>query len=314
MGIHRSKTECDMNDTGLCYDAVCELDLVSAARYEINEHSVSCIAPLLSIAEVGDSAASSQFGRRGRPIFSPSRCRSQVCQAAEKTKFDAPTGTVNSAVSLRRAYEALLPQLPRSRHHCLMKRRTRTTCLAFTLGTLALLARGQNLAPLSPAPSVEQAAEQQSTLPELTLEQAVEQAVANNSSLKTASLETRPGRRRSGCEQDETICEYAGHCARRPTGYEAIGYLPGRLAWGIQRDRADSGDESEGRDPAKTRRHSECPGCPAAFDAVPAAFAIEGSCAGPGRYATGPGENASGGGRPGSTCLLRGCRGTERFG
>jgi outer membrane protein TolC len=72
-----------------------------------------------------------------------------------------------------------------------MQRRTRTTCLAFTLGTLALLARGQNLAPISPAHTVEQAVEQQSNLPELTLEKAVEQAVANNSSLNTASLETR---------------------------------------------------------------------------------------------------------------------------
>jgi outer membrane protein TolC len=71
-----------------------------------------------------------------------------------------------------------------------MQRSTRTIGLAFTLGTLALLARGQNLAPLSPAPTVEQAAGPQSNLPELTLEQAVEQAVANNSSLKTASLET----------------------------------------------------------------------------------------------------------------------------
>jgi hypothetical protein len=71
-----------------------------------------------------------------------------------------------------------------------MKRRTRTTYLAFILGTLALLARGQDLAPRSTALSVEQPAEQQSNLPELTLEQAVEQAVANNSSLKTASLDT----------------------------------------------------------------------------------------------------------------------------
>ena len=71
-----------------------------------------------------------------------------------------------------------------------MKRRIPTSCLAFTLGTLALLARGQNLAPLSPLPTVEQAAGQQSNLPELSLEQAVEQAVANNSSLKTASLDT----------------------------------------------------------------------------------------------------------------------------
>ena len=71
-----------------------------------------------------------------------------------------------------------------------MKRHTRTTCLSFTLGTLALLAQGQNLAPLSLPSTVEQVAGQQSNLPELTLEQAVEQAVANNSSLKTASLDT----------------------------------------------------------------------------------------------------------------------------
>ena len=71
-----------------------------------------------------------------------------------------------------------------------MKRHTRTTCLCFILGTLALLARGQTLVPLSPASTVEQAAGQRSTLPELTLEQAVEQAVANNSTLKTASLDT----------------------------------------------------------------------------------------------------------------------------
>jgi outer membrane protein TolC len=71
-----------------------------------------------------------------------------------------------------------------------MKRRTRTTCLAFTLGTLALLAWGQNQAPLSPPPAVEQAAGLQSNLAELTLDQAVEQAVANNSTLKIASLDT----------------------------------------------------------------------------------------------------------------------------
>jgi outer membrane protein TolC len=67
----------------------------------------------------------------------------------------------------------------------------RTACFAFTLVTLALLARGQTLETLPPAPAVEQATGQQSTLPELTLEEAVEQAVANNSSLKTAGLETR---------------------------------------------------------------------------------------------------------------------------
>ena len=72
-----------------------------------------------------------------------------------------------------------------------MKRRTRTACLAITLGTLALLGRGQNPAALSAAPTVDQAAGQQPNLPELTLEKAVEQAVANNSSLKTSSIETR---------------------------------------------------------------------------------------------------------------------------
>jgi outer membrane protein TolC len=56
---------------------------------------------------------------------------------------------------------------------------------------LALLARGQNLAPRSASLSAEQPARQQSSLPELTLEQAVELAVANNSNLKTASLETQ---------------------------------------------------------------------------------------------------------------------------
>lgn len=71
-----------------------------------------------------------------------------------------------------------------------MKRPTRTACLAFILGTLALLARGQDFSSQSSAPTVEPAAVQQSNLPELTLEQAVEQAVANNSSLKTASLDT----------------------------------------------------------------------------------------------------------------------------
>jgi len=71
-----------------------------------------------------------------------------------------------------------------------MKRRTRTVCLAFTLGALALLARGQTLAPLSPALTLEQPAGQRPIIPELTLEQAIEVAVANNSSLKTASLET----------------------------------------------------------------------------------------------------------------------------
>jgi outer membrane protein TolC len=72
-----------------------------------------------------------------------------------------------------------------------MKRRTRTACLAITLGTLALLGRGQNPTALSAAPTVDQAAGQQTNLPELTLEEAVEQAIANNSSLKNAGIETR---------------------------------------------------------------------------------------------------------------------------
>src|SRR6202045_5444127 len=72
-----------------------------------------------------------------------------------------------------------------------MRRSIRKACLALTLGMVGMLARGQDLAPRSTPLSVEQPAEQESGLPELTLEQAVEQAVANNSSLKTASLETR---------------------------------------------------------------------------------------------------------------------------
>jgi outer membrane protein TolC len=72
-----------------------------------------------------------------------------------------------------------------------MQRSTRTACLALTFGTLALLARGQTLAPQSPALTVEQATGQQSSLPELTVEEAIEQAIANNSSLKNASLETQ---------------------------------------------------------------------------------------------------------------------------
>ena len=71
-----------------------------------------------------------------------------------------------------------------------MKRRTRTACIAFTLGTLA---PGQNMAALSPVPPVAAPAEQSSNLPELTLDEAIRQAVANNSNLKTASLETRRG-------------------------------------------------------------------------------------------------------------------------
>ena len=64
-----------------------------------------------------------------------------------------------------------------------MKRRTRTTCLALTFGTLALLGQGQDLAPLSPPPAVEQAAGQPANLPELTLGEAVEQAIAQAKAL-----------------------------------------------------------------------------------------------------------------------------------
>jgi outer membrane protein len=102
----------------------------------------------------------------------------------------ALAGTVSGAVSLRTAYESLLPPRHRSRHHCFMQRRIRTACLALTLGTLALPGRGQNSLAITAPPSVDQTAEKESNLAELTLEEAVEQAVAHNSTLKTASLET----------------------------------------------------------------------------------------------------------------------------
>jgi outer membrane protein TolC len=82
-----------------------------------------------------------------------------------------------------------LPLVNRSRQRRFMQRSTRTACLAFMLGMLHLLAQGQNLASLPPALTGQGAAG--SSFPELTLEEAVEQAVANNSSLKTASLETQ---------------------------------------------------------------------------------------------------------------------------
>ena len=55
---------------------------------------------------------------------------------------------------------------------------------------MALLASGQDLTPESTTPSLEQPLEQQSS-PELTLEEAVAFAIKNNSSLKTAALETQ---------------------------------------------------------------------------------------------------------------------------
>jgi outer membrane protein TolC len=85
----------------------------------------------------------------------------------------------------------LLPLTNRSKQHRLLQRSTRNACLAFTLGTLTLLARGQDLAPQTAVLSTAQPVGQQSSLPELTLEQAVDLALANNSDLKTASLETQ---------------------------------------------------------------------------------------------------------------------------
>ena len=70
-----------------------------------------------------------------------------------------------------------------------MKRRTRTAWLAFTLGSMALLARGQDLREQSGTPSAEQAVQQQQSA-ELTLEEAVALALQKNSTLKNASLET----------------------------------------------------------------------------------------------------------------------------
>ena len=70
-----------------------------------------------------------------------------------------------------------------------MKRRTQTACLAFTLGSMALLARGQDLRAQYSTPSAEQAVQQEPS-PELTLEDAIALALQKNSTLKNASLET----------------------------------------------------------------------------------------------------------------------------
>lgn len=72
-----------------------------------------------------------------------------------------------------------------------MKRSTRTACLFFTLGSLALLVRGQNRPPQPAALTAPPLADEQSNIPELTLEQAVDLAVTDSSTLKTASLETQ---------------------------------------------------------------------------------------------------------------------------
>jgi outer membrane protein len=107
----------------------------------------------------------------------------------QKSFTGALAGTVNCAVSLRTAYDSLLPPPPHSRHHWLMQRLIRTASLAFTLGMLALPGRGQNPPELSPAPRVDEAAGHQSNLGTLTLEEALALAVANNSSLQNSSLE-----------------------------------------------------------------------------------------------------------------------------
>lgn len=73
-----------------------------------------------------------------------------------------------------------------------MQRSTQTLCVALIVGILATLARGQSLA--SPSPEITTkgvTAEQKLPAPELTLEEAVALAVANNSSLQNSSLETR---------------------------------------------------------------------------------------------------------------------------
>jgi outer membrane protein TolC len=81
-----------------------------------------------------------------------------------------------------------LPLVSSSTQHRFMQRSTRTACVVFILGMVGLMAQGQDLANLSTVLTDERAAG--SSSPELTLEQAVEQAIANNSSLKTASLDT----------------------------------------------------------------------------------------------------------------------------
>lgn len=88
-------------------------------------------------------------------------------------------------------YESSLPPLARPGQCCFMQESARTIGLAIALATMTLLARGQDLASISDVPAEGAASEQRSRLPELTLEQAVGLAVANNSSLKTASLETQ---------------------------------------------------------------------------------------------------------------------------
>jgi len=72
-----------------------------------------------------------------------------------------------------------------------MQRTFRTACLVFTVGALTLGARSQTFAPSALPIAPDQSAARETNLPQLTLDQAVEQAIANNSNLKTASLESR---------------------------------------------------------------------------------------------------------------------------
>src|ERR1700759_2279936 len=73
-----------------------------------------------------------------------------------------------------------------------MQRSTQTLCVALIVGIFTTLARGQSLAFLSPELTTGgAAAARKSTPPELTLEEAVALAVANNSSLQNSSLETQ---------------------------------------------------------------------------------------------------------------------------
>jgi outer membrane protein TolC len=111
-----------------------------------------------------------------------------IWKSGEVNDLAGPEGPV----SLRNTYGPLLPPAQRSRHDCLMQRSTPMVCVALILGILATQARGQSLTSVSseitPGGT---AAERKLNPPELTLDEAVDFAIANNSSLKTASLETQ---------------------------------------------------------------------------------------------------------------------------
>src|SRR5689334_10184396 len=87
-----------------------------------------------------------------------------------------------------------------------MQRRTRTACFTLTFATLTLLSPGQDAAPQSVV-STEQATEQHSDTPELTLEQAIELALANNSGLKTASLQTQGAKEELAASQTQRFAK-----------------------------------------------------------------------------------------------------------